>query len=185
MIIKDNDPYTAASFSFSNRARRQLWNCAWFFLFRPSPRPLHKWRAFLLKLFGARLGTNVHVYPATKIWAPWNLILGNHVGIADGVTIYNMDIIKIGCYSVISQGAHLCGGSHDYNSPNFQLYAKPIILGEHVWVCAEAFVSLGVTIPDGVVIGARSLVTRSIMEPWTVHAGHPAKQIGQRKRREL
>ncbi len=182
MIIKNNNPYTSASFSLSNRVRRQIWNYTWLMLFRPSPRPLHKWRAFLLKIFGAHIGKNVHVYPATRIWAPWNLVLGDHVGIADGVTIYNMDTISIGSYSVISQGAHLCGGSHDYNSPNFQLYAKPITLGEHVWICAEAFVSLGVNIPDGVVVGARSLVTKSILEPWTVCAGHPAKQIGQRTR---
>ncbi|MDP1051177.1 colanic acid biosynthesis acetyltransferase WcaF, partial [Klebsiella quasipneumoniae] len=89
----------------------------------------------------------------------------DHVGIADGTTIYNMALIRIGRYSVISQGAHLCGGSHDYNSQNFQLYAKPIVLGEHVWVCAEAFITLGVSIADGVVVGARALVTKSIAQP--------------------
>ncbi|WP_237719152.1 putative colanic acid biosynthesis acetyltransferase [Pseudomonas psychrophila] len=162
--------------------RRQLWNWVYLFFFKISPRPFHIWRATILKLFGAKLGKGVHVYPGAKIWAPWNLEVGDHVGIADGVTIYNMDLIRIGSYSVISQGAHLCGGSHDYNSSNFQLYAKPIVLGEHVWICAEAFVSLGVSIPDGVVIGARSLVIKSIADPWTVYAGHPAKQISQRTR---
>lgn len=182
MIIQGNDSYTAASFSLSHRMRRQLWNWVYLFFFKISPRPFHIWRTIILKLFGAKLGKGVHVYPGAKIWAPWNLEVGDHVGIADGVTIYNMDLIRIGSYSVISQGAHLCGGSHDYNSSNFQLYAKPIVLGEHVWICAEAFVSLGVSIPDGVVIGARSLVIKSIADPWTVYAGHPAKQISQRTR---
>lgn len=182
MIIKNNDPYTSASFSFAHRLKRQLWNTTYLLLFKFSPRPLHIWRSILLRLFGAKIGKGVHIYPGAKIWAPWNLNVGNYVGIADGATIYNMDIIKIGNYSVISQGAHLCGGSHDYNSSNFQLFAKPIILGEHVWVCAEAFVSLGVTVPDGVVIGARSLVTKTITEPWSVYAGHPAKRIGARTR---
>lgn len=184
MIIKDNDPYTSASFSLTHRVRRQIWNIICLLLFKPSPRPLHAWRAVLLRIFGAKIGKGVHIYPGAKIWAPWNLVVDDYVGIADGVTIYNMDIIRIGAYSVISQGAHLCGGSHDYNSSNFQLYAKPITLGEHVWICAEAFVSLGVNIPDGVVVGARSLVTKSILKPWTVCAGHPAKQIGQRTRSE-
>jgi putative colanic acid biosynthesis acetyltransferase WcaF len=182
MIIKDNDPYTSASFSLNHRIRRQIWNIICLLLFKPSPRPLHAWRSVLLRIFGAKIGKGVHIYPGAKIWAPWNLVVDDYVGIADGATIYNMDIIRIGAYSVISQGAHLCGGSHDYNSPNFQLYAKPINLGEHVWICAEAFVSLGVNIPDGVVVGARSLVTKSILKPWTVCAGHPAKQIGQRAR---
>lgn len=182
MIIQGNNSYKSPSFPLRHRVRRQLWNWVWLLLFRPSPRPLHSWRAMLLKAFGAKLGKGTHVYPAAKIWAPWNLILEDYVGVADGATIYNMDTVRIGSYSVISQGAHLCGGSHDYNSENFQLYAKPITLGKHVWICAEAFISLGVEIPDGVVIGARSFVTKNIIEPWTVHAGHPAKQIGIRNR---
>lgn len=184
MIIKGNNPYTSASFSLTHRLKRLTWNIVDILFFKTSPRPLHVWRSILLRLFGAKIGKGAHIYPGAKIWAPWNLIVADYVGIADGVTIYNMDKIHIGSYSVISQGAHLCGGSHDYNSSNFQLYAKPIILGQHVWICAEAFVSLGTNIPDGVVIGARSLVTKSIHEPWTVYAGHPAKLIGQRTRSE-
>lgn len=184
MIIQGNNPYTSASFSFSHRVKRQVWNWTWLLFFRPSPRPLHTWRTFLLRLFGAKLGTGVHVYPAAKVWAPWNLEMQDYASIADNVTVYNMDVVRIGKYSVVSQGAHLCGGSHDYNSDNFQLYAKPIVLGSNVWVCAEAFISPGVRINDGVVIGARSLVTRDISDSWTVHAGHPAKFISQRERRQ-
>ena len=184
MIIQGSDSYRKPSFSLANRLRRLSWNIVYLIFFRTSPRPFHSWRSALLKLFGAKLGKGVHIYPSAKIWAPWNLEVGDHVGIADGVTLYNMDLIRVGSYSVISQGAHLCGGSHDYSSSNFQLFAKPIILGEHVWICAEAFVSLGVTIPSGVVVGARSLVTKTILEPWTVYAGQPAKRIGQRTRNE-
>lgn len=182
MIIQGNNPRTDASFSLSHRIMRQLWGIIWLLLFRPSPRQFHRWRAFLLRLFGARLGKNVHVYPAVKVWAPWNIQLGDCVGIGDGATLYCMDRIVVGEYAVISQGAHLCGGSHDYNSANFQLYAKPIIVGAHAWICAEAFVHLGVEVAEGVVVGARSVVTKSITEPWTVHAGHPARKIGVRNR---
>ncbi|MEX5686810.1 putative colanic acid biosynthesis acetyltransferase [Pseudomonas silesiensis] len=181
MIIQNNNPYTSASFSLSNRIRRQFWNWTWLLFFRSSPKPFHKWRATLLKIFGAKLGKNVHVYPSVKIWAPWNLELGDHVGIADGVIVYNMDCIRIDSYTTVSQGTHLCAGSHDFNSPNFQLYTKPIIIGKNVWICADTFISLGVSIADGVVVGARSLVVKNICQPWTVHAGHPTKQIGKRK----
>lgn len=180
MIIQGNDPTVAPSFSLQNRITRQLWNCVWLLLFRPSPRPFHAWRATLLRLFGARIGKHVHVYPAVRVWAPWNLEIGNNVGVADGVTLYNMDTIEIGDYSVISQGAHLCGGSHDYNSRNFQLTAAPITLGSHVWICAEAFVAQGVTLPSGVVVAARSVVTRTLENSWTVYAGMPAKPIRKR-----
>lgn len=182
MIIQDNNPYKEASFSLRNRVARQVWNIVWTLFFRPTPKPFHAWRSFILRLFGAKIGKGTHIYPRAKIWAPWNLVTGQFVGIADDVTIYNMDRIEIGDYSVISQGTHLCGGSHDYNSSNFQLYAKPILIGAHSWICSEAFISLGVEVAEGVVVGARSVVTKSIAEPWTVHAGHPARKIGARNR---
>lgn len=182
MIIQKSDFSKGPSFTLGNRVRRQIWNIVYCLFFRTSPRPFHAWRAFLLRAFGARLGENCHVYPYAKIWAPWNLEIGSHVGIADGVVLYCMDKIVVEDYVVISQGAHLCGGSHDYNSENFQLFAKKIVVGKHAWICAEAFVSLGVVIPEGAVIGARSVVTKSFSDPWHVYAGNPCKKIKKRGR---
>lgn len=181
MLIQGNDPYTQPSFSLKNRLLRTLWWIVYTLFFRCSPRPLHAWRSFILKLFGAKIGKDVHIYPGVKIWAPWNLDIGYKVGIADGVTLYSMNRIQIGNYCVISQGAHLCGGSHDYNSQNFQLFSKPIIIHNYSWICAEAFLSPGVTIPEGAVIGARAVVTKTLYEPWTVYAGNPCKRIKPRK----
>lgn len=174
MIVQGNDPATEPSFSLANRVGRAIWGGVWLVLLRPSPRSFHRWRAFWLRLFGAQLGHDVHVYPNVKVWAPWQLRIGNRVGVADGATLYNMAPLAIGDDCVISQGAHLCGGSHDIASPNFQLIAAPITLESNVWVCAEAFVGPGVKIARGCVLGARAVVMRSISEPWTVWAGNPA-----------
>jgi len=180
MILQGNDPYRGASFSLGNRLMRVVWGVVYLMLFRFSPRPLHGWRSFLLRLFGAKVGAGCHVYPAVKIWAPWNLVLGSHVGVANGVNLYCMDKISIGDFVVISQGAHLCGGTHDYNSVNFQLLAKPIVVANHVWICAEAFIHPGVSLPEGVVVGARAVVTKSLDQPWAVYAGNPCKQVAIR-----
>jgi putative colanic acid biosynthesis acetyltransferase WcaF len=183
MIIQENDPFTEPSFSLGNRLKRALWGLIWLVFFLPSPRPFHAWRSFLLRLFGANLGQYVHVYPHVTVWAPWQLTLGNRVGIADGVTLYNMAPMMIGDDCVISQGAHLCGGSHDIDSANFQLIAKTIKLEKNVWVCAEAFVGPGVTVAEGCVLGARAVVVKTIAEPWSVWAGNPAVFKKMRKRR--
>jgi len=185
MILQGNDPYRGASFSLSNRLIRAVWGLVYLLLFRISPRPFHVWRSFLLRLFGAKLGRDVHVYPSVKIWAPWNLIVGNCVGIGDGATIYNMDKIIIGDNSVISQGTHLCTGSHDFNAPNFQLITSPISIGNHVWLCAESFVGPGVSIADGSVVAARGVVSKTINEPWLVWAGVPVKRIGIRDKQRV
>ena len=81
---------------------------------------------------------------------------------------------------MVSQGVHLCTGSHDYESEDFQLFARPISIGTDAWVCAEAFVAPGVSIAEGTVIGARAVVIRD-QPAWSVCAGNPCLPIKPRK----
>ena len=165
-----------SAFSVQNRAVRQLWNIVWLLLFRPTPRFFHAWRRLLLQLFGAQIGAGAHVYAGAKIWAPWNLVLGREAAIADGADIYNADRIEIGDYAVISQGAYLCGASHDYTSWDFPLITAPIVVGARAWVAARAIVQMDVTVGEGCVIGAGSVVTHDL-PAWTVCAGVPCRPI--------
>lgn len=179
-ILENIDPHTQPSFSLRNRLMRAGWSVVYSLLFRPSPRSCHAWRAFLLRAFGAKLGSHCHVYPKAKIWAPWNLVMDDHAGMADDVTCYSMATVTLGKKVVVSQGAHLCTGTHDYESASFQLYALPITIGDEAWICAECFLGPGVTVGEGAVIGARSVVTKD-MPAWTVCAGHPCKPLKTRR----
>ena len=180
----NTDTVTGPSFSLRNRLGRLAWGITSVALFRLSPRPLHGWRAFLLRCFGAKVGAGVHVYPGAKIWAPWNLELADECAIANGVTLYSQGKITVGYRAVVSQGAHLVTGTHDYNTPGFILITKPIHIGAHAWVAAEAFIHPGVTIGAGCVVGARSVVTRD-MPDWMVCAGHPCIPLKPRIRIDL
>jgi putative colanic acid biosynthesis acetyltransferase WcaF len=179
-LLNPRDPAVQPSFSVGNRVRRTIWNLTYAILFRPSPRPLHAWRAFLLRLFGAQIGRGCHVYPKVRIWAPWNLVVEDLAGVADDVTLYSMGKITLGERCVVSQGAHLCAGTHDYNDPSFRLIALPIVIGSKAWICAEAFVGPGVTVGEGAVIGARSVVIKDA-PPWMVCAGNPCRPIKRRQ----
>src|SRR5690606_6968959 len=125
------------------------------------------------------VGKGVHVYPKVKIWAPWNLVLEDQCGIANGVILYSQGKITVGIRTTISQGAHLCTGTHDYSLPGFPLFTKAITIGDHVWIAAEAFIHPGVSIEEGCVIGARSVVTKD-MPAWVVCSGHPCKPLKAR-----
>lgn len=173
------DTHTDPSFSLSNRIARVGWDFAYIILFKFTPRPFHFWRSFLLRLFGAEIGKGVHVYPKVKIWAPWNLSIGDFSGIANDVILYSQDKIEIGSYAVISQGSHLCTGTHDYQKKGFPLYTRPITIGNNTWVAADVFIHPGVVIGEGCVIGARSVVSSS-MPAWKVCAGYPCKPIKER-----
>ncbi len=61
-----------------------------------------------------------------------------------------------------------------------QLISSPVTLEDQSWICAGAFVGPGVTVGEGGVVGAMSVVTRDI-EAWTVHAGNPARMIKRRR----
>lgn len=177
--MDNKDSFSGSSFSFKNKLGRVIWTIFNFLFFRYSPKPLFVWRCFLLRCFGAKVAAKVHVYPKVKIWAPWNLELGSECGIANGVTLYSQGKIKIGKRTVLSQGVHLVTGSHDYTKMGFPLFVIPIIIGDHVWVAAEAFIHPGIVIGDGCVIGARSVVTKN-MPAWMVCAGHPCVPLKKR-----
>ena len=178
---RTSDPYLRPAFSRSNRLRRLLWQAVWLIGYRLSPRPLHAWRSWLLTLFGAHMGPNCHFYPGSRVWAPWNLDCADQVTAADGVEIYNPAPMRFGSHAILSQGAFLCGATHDYDDPEFPLLAYAMDFGAFCWVCARASVAPGVNLGEGAVLGLASVATRSL-EPWTVYAGAPAVRIKERQR---
>jgi len=103
--------------------------------------------------------------------------------VGDGAILYSQGMIRLGRRTVVSQGAHLCAGTHDYEQPGFPLITRPITVSANAWLAAECFIMPGVTIGEGAVIGARSVVTKD-MPAWMVCAGHPCRPLKPRHRIE-
>ncbi|MDB5021035.1 MAG: transferase [Pedobacter sp.] len=175
----NHDTHIGPSFSLKNRLARLLWTISAVLFFHLSPRPFHSWRSFLLRLFGAKVGKGVHVYPGVKIWAPWNLDLADECGIASGAILYSQGKITIGKRAVVSQGAHLVTGTHDYTKPGFPLVTRSITVCDQAWIATEAFIHPGVTIGEGCIIGARAVVSKD-MPAWKICSGHPCEPIKER-----
>jgi putative colanic acid biosynthesis acetyltransferase WcaF len=108
------------------------------------------------------------------------LILDSYVAIGRDVEIYNFAPVKIGRMTVVSQYCFLCTGSHDYTNKSMPLIWKPILIGSNCWIAAKTYVAPNVSIFDGAVIGACSVVTRNMPE-WMVCAGNPCVPIKERK----
>lgn len=173
------DPYLRPAFPLRDRLRRLAWNICWVVFYRMSPRPLHSWRSFLLRTFGATMGRNCHFYPGSKVWAPWNLICADQVTAGDGAEIYNPAPITLGSHAILSQDAYVCAATHDYDDPAFPLIAYAMNVGAYAWVCARASVAPGVNVGEGAVLGLGSVATRNL-EAWTVYAGNPAAKVKDR-----
>jgi putative colanic acid biosynthesis acetyltransferase WcaF len=163
---------------------RIIWGLIDPFLFRYSPRLLYGWRNFLLRLMGARIGKNVKIFPSARITFPWLLEINDHTVISWGVRIYNLGQIKIGENCVISQYAHLCGGTHDISKPGFLLLRTGLTIGNHVWVAADAFVGPRVHVGDYAILGARAVVVKDVQSAHIV-AGNPSRTIGLNEHAEI
>lgn len=148
-------------------------------LFYCSPRSFFSWRSFLLRLFGAKIGRKVHIYPSVKIYLPWNLEIGDYSCIGEWSLIYNLGFVSIGRAVTISHKVHLCGGTHNYRERNLPLIKKDITINNFSWICSDAFIGPGCNIGEGSIVGARSVVIENV-EPWDIVAGNPAKFIKKR-----
>jgi putative colanic acid biosynthesis acetyltransferase WcaF len=174
------DPFLRPNTVWRSRIGRLLWNSVYALLFQTSPRPFHRWRAFLLRLFGAKIGANCHIYPHARIWAPWHLVCEDVVAVADGAEIYNAATVTLKSHAILSQHAYLCGATHDCDDPAFPMICGPIMIGRYAWIAARAAVQPGVTVGDGAVLGLGAIATRDL-EPWSVYAGAPARLIRMRR----
>lgn len=167
--------------SLANKLARGGWLIVYWLLFRLTPVPFHAWRAAVLRLFGAVIGKRVRIYPSARIWAPWNLEMGDDSCIGPDVHCYCVDRIQLGFRAVVSQRAFLCTAGHDYNRSGLPLISAPILLQANTWVTAEVYVGPGVTLNQGAVALARAVVVRDV-DAWTVVAGNPAKVVRRRDR---
>jgi putative colanic acid biosynthesis acetyltransferase WcaF len=152
-------------------------------LFRFSPQPCHGWRRILLRAFGAAIGRDVRIDPSAHIMIPWNLTMGDQSSIGAGAWIYNLGPVSIGARATVSHLAHVCAGTHDYESASLPLLRLGIHIGDDAWICAEAFVGPDVHVGAGAVVAARAVVVRPVA-PWTVVAGNPATMIKDRVLRD-
>lgn len=166
--------------SFRAKVARVAWMVVGRTLFRLSFHNWYAYRAVLLRLFGADIGTGTAIRPTVRIEIPWMLRIEDGASIGDHAIIYSLGPTRIGARSIVSQYAHLCAGTHDYTDRSFRLIRSPITLGDDVWIGADAFIGPGVTVGDRTVVGARSSLYKDA-EPGKVYVGNPAHPIKDRE----
>ena len=155
----------------------------WFYInavvFKTSLLPSNGIKAFLLRLFGAKIGKMVELKPCINIKYPWFLEIGDHTWIGEDVWIDNLTFIRIGSNVCISQGAMLLTGNHNYSKTAFDLMVKPITLEDGAWIGAKAVVCPGVIVQSHAVLAVGSIATKNL-EPYGIYQGNPAVKIKDR-----
>jgi putative colanic acid biosynthesis acetyltransferase WcaF len=178
-------PYLAQGYVTPHPKSTVLWRWLWAFvqatIFRWSPRPLHGFRASLLRLFGAQIPdpSRVVIFPTARITYPAKLTLEPRTMVGPHVILYNLAPITLRRGANLSQHCHLCAGTHDFNRWSMPLVTQPIVIGENAWLGADVFVGPGVTIGELCVVGARSVVVRDLPAR-KICVGHPCRPIKDR-----
>jgi putative colanic acid biosynthesis acetyltransferase WcaF len=140
-------------------------------------------KRLVLRAFGASIGRNVIIKPGVKIKYPWRLTIGDSAWIGERAWLDNMEDVEVGPHAVISQGAYVCTGNHDWGDPGMGLVPAPVGIGHGAWVAAFARVGPGVRVASNSVV-ALGAVLLTDTEPSGVYAGNPATRVATRVIRE-
>lgn len=146
--------------------------------------PLLRYMFFkiLMKKFGKKSYIDYRVF----IRYPWKVKIGNNVTINQECRLYPSIQIKdayieIHDNVVISPQVTFFSAGHDYNQLTLPDIAASIVVEEHAWIGGNSIILPGVTIGEGSVVGAGSVVSKSI-PPWSVATGNPARVIKKRNK---
>ncbi len=138
--------------------------------------PRHRFFNYLKCIFlrrkGAVVGKAVVLYPRVKIYSPSpSLRIGNHVDLALGVVVFADNGLQIGDRTLIGYNTIIALPSVNEH--------KSTLIANDVWIGAGCSVFEGVTIGEGAVVAAGSVVKEDVA-PFTIVGGNPAKFIRNR-----
>ncbi len=162
-----------------SRVKMLLWWLVQAIAFPLSLHTAHRWRCWLLRLFGAKIGQQVMIRPTARITYPWNIEIGDYSWVGDDVVLYSLVPIRLGQHCVISQKSYLCTGSHDISDPRFGLTTGEIVVENGAWIATDCFIGPNVRIGANAVIGARSTVFQT-MPAAQICFGTPCKPVKPR-----
>ena len=134
---------------------------------------------FRSRKFGAKIGKGVFIKPSVNIKYPWNLTIGDDTWIGEGVWIDNLGKVSIGSNVCISQDSMLMCGNHNYKKSAFNLMVGGITIEDGVWVGAKCLVCPGVTLHSHAVLAVGSVASTDL-ETYSIYRGNPAVKIKDR-----
>lgn len=171
----NNDWYQPGS-----RFKRAVWYCFnAAFLLNPM-NPFSGLKKFVLRIFGAQIGSKVVIKQRVNVKYPWFLKIGDNSWIGEDVWIDNLAQVDIGANCCVSQGALLLCGNHNYKKEAFDLMVGEIILEEGVWIGAKAIVTGGVRCESHSLLAAGSVTSKNLIA-YTIYRGNPAIKVIDRK----
>lgn len=160
--------------------KRLLWYFVNILVMKNSWIPISNLKVWVLRAFGAKIGTGVNIKPCVNVKYPWLLEVGDYVWIGENVWIDNLGKVSIESNACLSQGSMLLCGNHNYKKSTFDLMIGDITIKDGAWIGAQSVVCSGVTVHSHAVLGVAS-VAHHDLEPYSIYQGNPAVKIRERE----
>jgi len=139
------------------------------------------------------LGNNIIISEFCHIYGGTGVKIGNHVHVSTGVSVGGGGQLTIGDFCNISAGAHIINGTDSIENAlvgatipsDYRDVSRSFVTLERLsWVATNATILPGITVGEGAVVAAGSVVTEDV-QPWTIIAGNPARYIKDRSKEEI
>lgn len=143
-----------------------------------------KMRKVVLKRLLNHFGTSSHISTGVRLLYPQGIALGDDVGIPRDITLDGRGGIEIGDGTMIGFESIILTATHVSEDKDIPIrkqgmFCAPVKIGRNVWTGARVIIMPGITIGDGAIIAANSVVTEDI-PPNTIYGGVPARFIRKR-----
>jgi acetyltransferase-like isoleucine patch superfamily enzyme len=141
-------------------------------------------RSGIFRLIFKRMGRKCLIDYGTYFRYPSKISIGDHCVINRGCKFFASYLVAgteiiLGNHVILGPDVRLFSAGHDYTRLDLPDTAETIRIHDHVWIGGGAVILQGVEIGEGTIVGAGSVVTRSL-PPWSVAVGNPARVIRAR-----
>lgn len=139
---------------------------------------------YLRNLFGAVIGRRVVFYPGVWIFSGRNLRVGDDVDFAKDVLVTTEGGVTIGNRVLIGYRTHILSANHAVPNGNGRIFGAghrkaAVVIGDDVWIGANCVILPGVSIGEGAIVAAGSVVTKDV-SPFVYVGGVPARHLKSR-----
>lgn len=143
--------------------------------------PSHRVRNFFYRRAGLTLPASSNIHRGAEFYSIEQITIGDHCIIGHNCFLDGRETIAIG--DNVNMGSHVTiyTREHAVDSPTFAETGEPVRIEDYAWISGHAIVLPGVTVGEGAVVAAGSVVVKDVA-PYTLVGGNPARYIRDRER---